>query len=68
MGAQPEEERLIIFRSRALQLKLLKLRFIGCGLNSRVILFVQHTLVLPNSKIICGSRGVTVRKNELEAW
>ena len=38
------------------------------GLNRRVILSVQQTFVLANSKIISGSRGVTVRGNELVAW
>lgn len=45
MGAQSEEERLIIFRSRALQIKLV--RFIGVGLAREGWSEEQSHLVCP---------------------
>ena len=45
MGAQPEEERLIVFRSRALQLKLV--RFIEVGLAREGWSEEQSHLVCP---------------------
>ena len=71
MSAQPGEEGLVIFHSRCRYnwYTLWESVWAGKGgLNRRVILSVQQTFVLANSKIISGSRGVTVRGNELVAW
>ena len=72
MRTHPEEERLMIFTSGTLEIVLVDLIGVGLpregGLKSTVILSVQQTLVDVNSKIISGSRGVTVRRKEFAAW